>query len=160
MMEEYGTSVAAPMFIKVSAGQVLGSTAVNWKAEPLLQKQFSFADFGGLGAAEQKDVKMKTGQRFKAKGFRYIVQDGVTQYCAFDKDCAAEAVDSCAAGGTCQPLAAEGFELQSSAPAELFGRQGSELHGVGNHIRQWVVSDFASRRENCGNEPGHPAGTS
>ena len=47
-------------------------------------------------------------------------------------------VDSCAAGGTCQPLAAEGFELQSSAPAELFGRQGSELHGVGNNIRQWV----------------------
>ena len=91
-LEEYGTSVAAPLFIKVSAGQVLGSTAVNWKAEPLLQKELSFADFGGLGASEQKDVRMKTGQRFKAKGFRYIVQDGVTQYCAFDKDCAAEAV--------------------------------------------------------------------
>ena len=84
--------MAAPLFIKVSAGQVLGSTAVNWKAEPLLQKELSFADFGGLGASEQKDVRMKTGQRFKAKGFRYIVQDGVTQYCAFDKDCAAEAV--------------------------------------------------------------------
>ena len=90
--EEYDTSAAAPLFIKVSAGQVLGSTGVQWKTEPLLQERMTFADFGGLGASEQKNVRMKTGQSFKAKGFRYIVQDGVAQYCAFDKDCASEAV--------------------------------------------------------------------
>ena len=61
----------------------------------------------------------------------------VSQYCAFDADC--EALDdSCAAGGSCQPMLAEGWELQASAPAELFAYQGSDHHGIGNKITQWV----------------------
>jgi hypothetical protein len=202
-VNEYGTSAAAPLFIKLTAGQVLGST--SGKMEPLLQKEVTFRDFGGLGAEAQQDVKMKTGQKFESKGFRYIVQDGVERYCAFDEDCmpadASLAVDDdCTAGGTCQPMMVEGYELRSHAPAELFSNQGSFNHAVGNSLKQWVgkpvpqlsysnvmetemdtghadakwllfnspvsrtrvyqwvVSDFASRRENCQNAAGHPAG--
>jgi hypothetical protein len=196
--EQFESGVSdSPLFIKVTAGQVLGSTSVNWKDGPVAERQMTFADFGGLGASEQKNVRMKTGQRFKAKGFRYIVQDEVSQYCAFDADC--EAVyqyDTCTEGGTCSPLKAEGFELQASAPAELFAYQGSDHHGIGNKITQWVgkpvppisftniqaaemetgnargvimesstqvyhwvVSDFSSRRENCLDQEGHPAGS-
>jgi len=165
----------------------------------------TFRDFGGLGAEARQDVKMKTGQKFESKGFRYIVQDGVERYCAFDEDCmpadASLAVDDdCTAGGTCQPMMVEGYELRSHAPAELFSNQGSFNHAVGNSLKQWVgkpvpqlsysnvmetemdtghedakwllfnspvsrtrvyqwvVSDFASRRENCQNAAGHPAG--
>ena len=125
---EYGTS-ASPLFIKLTAGQILGA-ASSPKMEPLLQREVTFRDFGGLGAEEQ-DVKMKTGQRFKSKGFRYVVQDGVPQYCAFDVDCMPKgaslaAADDCNADGQCQPLMVEGYELRSSAPAELFSNYGSE----------------------------------
>ena len=134
--------LTAPLFIKVTAGQVLGSTS-SAKMEPVLQQEVTFRDFGGLGAEEQKDVKMKTGSRFKSKGFRYIVQDGVEQYCTFDADCMPEetslaAADACNAGGTCQPMMVEGYELRSHAPAELFSRQGSQNHGVGNQLKQWL----------------------
>ena len=61
---EYGTSAAAPLFMKLTAGQVLGSTSAA-KMEPLLQQEVTFRDFGGLGDEEQ-EVKMKTGDRFKA----------------------------------------------------------------------------------------------
>ena len=77
--EQWESGVSdSPLFIKVTAGQVLGSTSVNWKDGPVAERQMTFADFGGLGASEQKNVRMKTGQRFKAKGFRYIVQDEMT----------------------------------------------------------------------------------
>ena len=145
---EYGTSAAAPLFMKLTAGQILGA-ASSAKMEPLLQREVSFRDFGGLGAEEQ-EVKMKTGQRFKSKGFRYVVQDSVKQYCTFDADCMPEdaslaTADDCNADGKCQPMMVEGYELRSSAPAALFSNQGSANVDRDTFERLQVCSRFRSR---------------